>query len=303
MKILVAGGTGFIGPSLIAEFIAQGHAVVVLTRDSAAAGNALPAGVTMLEWDGRTVGTWGRVMGNVDAVVNLSGSSIAGGRWTTARKEIIRDSRVAPTRALVDAIRISDPRPRVLINLSAVGFYGARGGGLVTEGTPAGDDFLGTVCQVWENEARRAGSLGVRVVLPRLGVVLARGGGVLERMLIPFRMYVGGKLGSGRQWYPWIHRDDVINAVRFVLDDPDIHGPVNMVSPGLVRMEEFAVALGKVLGRPAWFPVPSVILKVLLGEMSGMILNGREVVPERLQQAGFTFRYPDLPAALHSILH
>jgi uncharacterized protein len=302
MRVLVAGGTGFIGPALIRSFLARGDSVVALVRNITSATKALPPEVHFVQWDGRTVGVWGRLMGNIDAVVNLSGASIGAGRWTRARKELIRESRIAPTRALIDAIRLSEVRPRVLVNASAVGYYGLTGEEAATEHSAAGTDFLGTVCQDWEKEADKGASLGVRVVLPRLGVVLAEGGGVLERMILPFRLFVGGRMGSGEQWYAWVHREDVVAAICFLLEHPTIEGPVNVVAPGGIRMQQFADELGRVLGRPSWFPVPSFALKLVLGEMSGLILHGRQIVPERLGKEGFRFKYSTLTSALRSIL-
>jgi uncharacterized protein len=301
VKILVAGGNGFIGPALISQFVARGDTVIALVRSVAAAQHLFPPEVPVAGWDGRTVGAWGNLMNGVDAVVNLSGASIAGARWTPARKELIRASRVAPTRALIEAMRAANPRPAVLLNVSAVGYYGMAGEGVVTEQSAPGTDFLGTVCQEWEKEARSAASLGVRVVLPRLGVVLASEGGALERMVLPYRLFAGGRIGSGQQWYPWVHRDDAIAVMLFLLDHAHIEGPINVVAPELVRMRELAAELGHVLGRPSWFPVPSFVLKTLLGEMAGMILNGRQILPERLQREGFPYRFPTLRTALASI--
>jgi uncharacterized protein len=302
MRVLVAGGTGFIGPALIRSLSARGDGVVALVRDIVSASKILPPEVQVVQWDGRTVGEWGTLISTIDAIVNLSGASIGAGRWTAARKTTLRVSRIAPTRALVDAIRASGVRPRVLVNASAVGYYGMTGEGVTTEQSAAGTDFLGVVCQEWEQEAQDAASLGVRVVLPRFAVVLAEGGGALERMILPFRLFVGGRLGSGKQWYPWVHRDDAVAAICFFLDRENIRGPVNVVAPGIVLMRQFADDLGRVLGRPSWLAVPSFVLKALFGEMSGLILYGRHIKPERLENEGFHFRHPALPSALRSIL-
>ena len=302
MRILVAGGTGFIGRALIRRLSAQGNEIVALVRDVADASSKFPPEVSVASWDGMTVGDWGHSMENADAVVNLSGASIGGGRWTPRRKALILQSRVAPTRALVEAMRASRHRPRVLINASAVGYYGMSGDDVVTEETPPGDDFLGTTCQQWEAEALSAAPLGVRVVLPRFGVVLAEGGGALDRMVLPFKMFIGGPLGSGSQWYPWVHRDDAIAAILHLLDHQEFEGALNVVSPESVNMRMFASELGRTLGRPSWIPVPSLVLRMILGEMSGIILQGRHIVPARLIEAVFPFKYPTLRRALRAIL-
>ena len=302
MRILVAGGRGFIGRALIRQLSAQGNEIVALVRDVAEATGMFPPEVTVRRWDGMTVGEWRLSLEDVDAVVNLSGAPIGGGRWTPRRKALILQSRVLPTRALVEAMRTSSRRPRVLINASAVGYYGVSGDDVVTEESPPGDDFLGTTCQQWEAEALSAAPLGVRVVLPRFGVVLAEGGGALDRMLLPFRMFIGGPLGSGNQWYPWVHRDDAIAVIPYLLDHPECEGGLNVVSPGSVNMRTFVGELGRALGRPSWMPVPSFVLRMLFGEMSGIILQGRHIIPARLLEAGFPFKYPTLRGALQAIL-
>jgi len=302
MRILVAGGTGFIGRALIRQLSAQGNEIAALVRDVADASGMFPPEVSVSLWDGMTVGEWGLSMENVDAVINLSGASIGGGRWTPRRKALILQSRVAPTRALVEAMKTSRRRPRVFLNASAVGFYGMSGEGVVTEESPPGDDFLSTTCQQWEAEALSAAPLGVRVVLPRFGVVLAEGGGALDRMVLPFRMFIGGPLGSGSQWYPWVHRDDAIAVILHLLDHQEFEGALNVVSPESANMRMFARELGRALGRPSWIPVPSLVLRTILGEMSGIILQGRHIVPARLLEAGFPFKYPTLRGALRAIL-
>lgn len=302
MKILVAGGTGFIGRALIRQLSARGDEIVALVRDVADASGKFPPEVTASRWDGITVGAWRLSLEDVDAVINLSGASIGGGRWTPRRKALILHSRVAPTRALVEAMRASRHRPRVLINASAVGYYGMSGDDVVTEESPPGDDFLGTTCRQWEAEALSAAPLGVRVVLPRFGVVLAEGGGALDRMLLTFRLFIGGPLGSGDQWYPWVHRDDAIAILLHLLDHQECKGGFNVVSPESVNMRTFAREVGRTLGRLSWMPVPSFMLRMLFGEMSGIILQGRHIIPGRLLEAGFHFKYPTLRGALQAIL-
>jgi len=302
MRILIAGGTGFIGSALIRELSSRGHEIVALVRESTAVPDLFPAGVQIQRWDGRTPGEWSHSMEEVDAVINLAGASIGGGRWTRRRKALILQSRIDAARALVAAMRTAVRRPGVLINASGVGYYGLSGEGIVTEENAPGDDFLGTTCRQSESEASAASVLGVRVVFPRFGVVLAQGGEALERMVFPFRMFVGGPLGSGEQWYPWVHRDDAVGAMAFLLTHQNIKGPVNGVSPDAVTMKTFARELGRVLGRPSWLPVPSFVLKALLGEMASLVLYGRRILPARLLEAGYAFKYPTLRGALESAL-
>jgi hypothetical protein len=302
MRILIAGGTGFIGSALIRELSSRGHEIVALVRESTAVPDLFPAGVQIQRWDGRTPGEWSHSMEEVNAVINLSGASLASRRWTRKRKVVITQSRIDATRALVAAMRTATRRPEVLVNASAVGYYGPSGEGIVTEENPPGDDFLGTTCRQWESEASAAASLGVRVVLPRFGVVLAQGGGALDRMLVLFRMFLGGPLGSGKQWYPWVHRADAVGALVFLLTHPEMEGPVNAVSPDMVTMKAFAEELGRVLGRPSWLSVPSFVLRTILGEMAGMVLEGRRILPVRLLEAEYVFKYPTLRAALEATL-
>jgi uncharacterized protein (TIGR01777 family) len=302
MRILVAGGTGFIGAALIQELSHSGHTVVALVRNMAASEGMFPPGTERALWDGRSQGAWRDHVATVDAVFNFSGASIGGGRWNQRRKKLIVESRVAPTRTLVDAMRASAHRPRVFINASAVGYYGVAGDDIVTEDSSPANDFLARTCQLWEAEALAASPLGVRVVLPRLGVVLAKGGGVLERLVVPFKLFVGGPLGTGRQWYPWVHRDDLLSALSYLLHHEGFEGGVNVVSPETVTMSTFARELGAALGRPSGITVPSFVLRAAFGEMAGIILEGRRIIPARLLAAGFAFKYPTLRAALTAIV-
>ncbi len=302
MNILIAGGTGFLGTALVRELLIRGDRVVALVRDPVVARRRLPPDVLIAQWDGKTSGDWTRHVGEADAVINLSGEPIAARRWTKGQKQRILQSRITPTRALVLAMTAGKQRPSVLINASAIGYYGFSEASPATEETPSASGFLGETCALWEQEALAARSAGIRVVLPRLGIVLGNDGGALQKMLLPFRLFVGGPIGSGAQWFPWVHRDDVIGALLFALDTPNLHGPVNCVAPESVRMDEFCRTLARVLARPSWLRVPGFVLRSLMGEMAGMILGGRRVLPGRLTGMGYHFAHPRLEGALRSIL-
>jgi uncharacterized protein (TIGR01777 family) len=299
MNVLVTGGTGFIGKALVERLGKENHHVFLLSRRAQALRTAY---VQAVLWDGRTIGPWVRWLEGVDAVVNLAGESIGAKRWTRRRKALLVDSRIEPTRAIVAAIGSAEKKPAVLVNASAVGYYGDVDSGEVTEMRPPGTDFLARLCERWEKEALKAEEYGVRVVRLRFGIVLETGGGALKKMMVPFRFFVGGPLGSGRQWLPWIHRDDVLGAILFCLANPDISGPVNVTSPDVVTMSEYTKALGKAMHRPAWARVPAFVLKVLLGEMAMTVVSGQRVVSRKLQDAGYTFRYPRLDEALTAIV-
>lgn len=307
MKIVIAGGTGFLGSPLAEVYAEEGHDVRVLTRGLPPGdsrhdpGTGMP-GVTRVGWrpqDGR--GPWTTAIDDADAVVNLSGESIAGGRWTPQRKAALRDSRIVSTRALADAIAASSSPPPVFISGSGVGFYGPAGDDAKTEDSPAGDDFLAHICEDWEQEARRAARSQTRIVFLRTGVVLERSGGALAKMIRPFRMFVGGPLGSGRQYMSWIHRLDWLEMVRWIVDTPAVSGPVNATAPHPVTNRQFSRALGRALRRPSLMPVPGFALKILLGEMGAMLLTGQRVLPAVAQKHRFHFRYPEIDQAFRGI--
>lgn len=300
MNIVVAGGTGFIGSSVVRLLSLQGHDVVVLTRNPEK--DTLTPDVQLVRWDGATQGDWVAQVRGADAVINLSGESIGAGRWTSSRKDRLLGSRVNSARALLEALRTGQKRPSVFINSSAVGYYGPVEEGEVTEDHAGGEGFLADLCLRWEQEAMAVGELGIRVVILRTGVVIGEGGGALDRMLLPFRLFAGGPIGTGKQWFPWVHRDDVAGVIVFALENPAVSGAVNVVAPGIVDMKRFCAALGAALSRPSWLPVPPLALRALLGEMSGMILTGQRAVPSKLLGLGYTFRYPELAPALASVV-
>jgi hypothetical protein len=241
-------------------------------------------------------------LSDVDAVVNLAGASIFSERWSEKRKAEIRASRVETTRLLVESLRNADPRPRVLVSASAIGYYGDRGDEEVDEDSSSGDDFLARVCVDWEAEAMKAVDAGVRVVIARFGLILGRGGGALGQMLPAFRNYVGGNIGSGRQWMSWVHIDDVTGFIEFALENDSVEGRFNLTAPNPVKNREFAKILGKVMHRPSIFPVPGFVLKLALGEFGEVLLTGQKVIPRRTLEAGYRFRYDDLEGALRDIL-
>jgi len=299
-KVILAGGSGLIGRALAADLVRAGAEVVVLTRSIGA--RRLPPGVRPVRWDGRTSTGWADESEGAAAVVNLAGENVADGRWTAARKRRLESSRVEPTRAIVEAFRAARVPPRALLQGSAVGFYGDGGETALDERSPRGDGFLPELSQRWEEASAPVEALGVRRVLLRTGLVLARGGGALAKMLLPFRFGLGGPLGGGRQWFPWLHLDDEIGAIRFLLERHDLAGAFNLVAPGSVRQGEFARALGRALHRPAIVPVPGAILRLALGEMAEVLLAGQRVRPTRLIDHGYRFSYPDLDGALADLV-
>lgn len=301
MNIVIAGGTGFIGGALVDALIARGDRLTLLTRDPAAAQARWGAKAAFALWDGRSDGDWIKTLDGADAVVNLSGASIADGRWTPPRKLVLIKSRIESTRALVSALSRAAKRPKVLVNASAVGFYGDASDGAATETSPQGRDFLAALCGQWEREALAAEPLGARVVLARFGVVLDRDGGALPKMALPFKLFAGGRLGDGRQAFPWIHRDDAVGALLFALGREDLSGPVNFVAPGGVDNRAFSAALGRALGRPSWAAVPPFVLKLALGEMSEMLLKGQNAVPKKLLAAGYEFKHETADSALGAV--
>jgi len=305
MRIVVTGGTGFIGRPLCQRLVELGHAVSALTRDPATARARLAPPVSVIGWQGSR-GATGELMtalGNAEVVINLAGAPIAQGRWTEQTKDRLRRSREGTTSALVAALAQLRARPVLLISASAIGYYGPRQDEPLREDAPSGAGFLASLCREWEAAARAAERLGVRVVLPRIGVVLGKNGGALARMLPVFRLGLGGPLGNGTQWLSWIHLDDLIELLLFLLDQA-VGGPVNATAPHPVTNEEFSRVLGQTLERPVWLRTPAFVLKLLLGQMAEeLLLTGQRVLPARAEAMGFRFRYPTLSEALHAILH
>lgn len=294
MRVVVTGGTGFLGRALVDALAGRGAEAVVVTRDPSRAG--FPPGARGIGWDGLATAVDG-----ADAVVNLAGETIAQ-RWTTAAKSRIVGSRAQAAERVGAALRASKSPPAVLVNASAVGFYGSRGDEELTEESPSGSGFLAETTLAWERAAREAVPDDVRLVLLRTGVVLDAAEGALARMLLPFRLGLGGPLGSGRQWMPWIHRDDLVALLLAALDDARYEGPVNGTAPGPVPMRVFAAALGRVLRRPAFAPAPAFAIRAAMGEMAALVLDGQRALPAKALALGFRFRFPDLEQALRDLL-
>ncbi len=302
MRVIITGGTGLIGRALAADLVAAGREVVVLSRDPQRVA-AMPDGVRLEKWDGRTAQGWGALADGAEAIVNLAGESIAGGRWTVARKRRIRESRLAAGAAVVEAVAAARRKPHIVVQASGAGYYGPRGDEIIPEATPPGTDFLGRLAVEWEASTASVEAMGVRRVVIRTGVVLSPEGGALPRLVLPFRFFIGGSLGSGRQWVPWIHIADEVRAIRFLMENNNAPGGAyNLVSPNPVTNAQLARALGRVLRRPSLIPVPAPALRLLLGEMADVLLTGQRAVPQRLLEAGFTFRFPELDAALTDLL-
>jgi uncharacterized protein (TIGR01777 family) len=301
MNILITGATGFVGRRLCEMLHQAGHTVRALSRDSVAAKQRVPLLKEVFPWNPLQELPPLQAFEGCDAVINLAGESIAG-RWTAPKKQLIRDSRVLGTKNLVNALAQLSSRPKVLISASAIGYYGDRGEETLTEDAAPGSDFLAQVCRDWENEALKAESLGMRVVRLRIGLVLGRGGGTLQALLPLFRVGLGGPLGSGRQWWSWIHRDDLCRLIVQILANESISGPVNATAPQPVRQKEFAQVLGRVLRRPAFLPTPAFALKIALGEFADGILASQRVLPRRAQEMGYRFQFEELEGALREIL-
>lgn len=308
MNIVVTGGTGFIGRPLCAELAQQGHVVTNLSRNPDKAREALPTTVHNLAWGTGDSGTWNDSIANADIVVHLAGESVGGQRWTEEFKARIRSSRIESTRLLVDAMLKASNPPTAFVCASAVGYYGDTGDAVVTEETGPGNDFLGRVCKEWEEEAQRAEASGCRVVRMRTGIVLGAGG-ALERMLrplplpvSPWKLGLGGPLGSGKQWMPWIHVEDTVGLYVWAIGNANVSGPVNVTAPGLVTNAEFSRLLGRAMHRPAVMPVPGFVLRALLGEFAESVLGGQRAVPAVAQNCGYAFRFPDLASALSDVL-
>jgi uncharacterized protein (TIGR01777 family) len=293
MNVLITGGRGFIGRSLSRKLRDSGYNVAITTREQSDSEEKL---------------TWNthdlippETMSRFTAVVNLVGDPVAPARWTEEKKERILSSRVKSTRALVDSMRSMNPKPNVFISASAIGYYGPHGDDYVTEDTPPASDFLADVCTQWEAEALKAEEMGIRVVLVRIGAVLESDGGALPTMAIPFKYFMGGPIGEGKQWFSWIHRDDVIGMLHLALENESVSGPLNATAPNPVTNREFSTALGRALHRPSCFTVPGFVIKLAFGELGSVMLTGQRVIPEKALKTGYRFKFSDVNDALRAI--
>ena len=302
MKIVIAGGTGFIGRPLCATLIQGGHRITVLTRHIGEVRHRPELPIQAVEWNARDSGPWEQVLEGADAVINLAGASIADARWTEVRKQLITDSRVLTTRLLVRALSRWSSKPATFISASGIGYYGACDDRVLDEGAARGEGFLADLCLAWESEALRAAEFGARVVTLRTGMVLEQDGGALPKMLLPFRLFAGGPIMPGSQWVSWIHRRDHIGLIQWALSTPTVSGPINAVAPEPVTMKMFCEVLGRVLHRPSWLPVPRFALNALLGELGTLMTTGQRVIPAKAMAGGYRFQYPTLEPALQAIL-
>ncbi len=305
MKVAIAGATGFVGSRLVERLQKEGMEVVILTRSASFAQKVFPStafpNVKVITYTPTASGSWQSAIASCDGVVNLAGEPIGEGRWTSERKQEILNSRKLVTQKIVEAIASANPKPNVLVNASAIGYYGTSETATFDETSPPGNDFLAQVCQAWEAEAQKVKEVGVRLVILRLGIVLGNGG-ALGKMITPFKLFAGGPIGNGQQWFSWIHVDDIVNLMLQTLTKSDMQGVYNATAPSPVRMAELSTTMGRVMNRPSWLPVPSFAIEALLGEGAMVVLEGQQVLPKRTQSIGFQYKYPSVEPALSQIL-
>lgn len=306
MRIIITGGSGLIGRQLTADLAQAGYQVVVLSRNPARV-QGMPPEVDVVQWDARTAEGWGVLAEGARAIVNLAGENLAGTgfipkRWTPERKDRILQSRLRAGEAVVQAVETAGQRPAVVVQSSGIGYYGHRGDEVLTEASPPGSDWLAQLAVQWEAVTAPVEGMGVRRVVIRTAGVFSDEGGVLPRTALPFRLFVGGPMGNGRQWVPWIHIEDEARAIRFLIESKRAAGPFNLVAPEVVTNRELSRVLGQVLHRPAFVPLPGFLLRLAFGEMADLLLKGQRAVPQRLEELGFSFRFGELRATLHDLL-
>ncbi len=305
MRVIITGGTGLIGSALAKNLAAAGHEVMSLSRDPAK--HTFPQGVRGVAWDSKTAAGWGHLADGADAIVNFAGAPIAGtglfpSRWTEERKRRIRQSRIDAGTAVTEAIATTTNKPKLVIQSSGIDYYGdVHSDKLITETSPNGSGFLADVTVDWENSTAAVEAMGVRRVIIRTGIVLSLESGALPITILPFKFFAGGPLGSGEQWWPWIHLDDEVRAIRFLLEDASASGPYNLCAPNPLKNKDFAKKIGQVMNRPAFFPTPAFALKLGLGEIAAIVLDGRRAIPQKLQSEGFQFKFPTAEAALRDL--
>ncbi|HSM56737.1 MAG TPA: TIGR01777 family oxidoreductase [Candidatus Sulfomarinibacteraceae bacterium] len=306
MHVIITGGSGLIGRALTNSLAGDGHEVIILSRAPGRLTD-LPQGVRAVGWDSRTADGWGHLADGATAIVNLAAENLAGdgffpSRWTAERKQRIRQSRLDAGRAVVQAVEQVENKPGVLVQASAVGYYGTHEDEVITEEHPPGDDFLAELCVEWEESTAAVKEMGVRQAIARTGLVLSTEDGSLPRVLLPYKLFVGGPFGNGQQWWSWIHLQDEVRAMRFLIDTEAAQGPFNLTAPEPLTNDQFGRTLGRVLGRPHYFPVPGFLMRALFGEVSMVVLEGQRVIPRRLQELGFDFNYEELQPALQDVL-
>lgn len=301
-KIIITGATGLIGRKLSQKLSEAGHQIVVFSRAASSAKNILQKEFTYIDWDYRKNDNWLESISSADAIIHLAGINLFSKRWNKKFKEEILSSRKETTKALVDAIKLSKRKPEVFVSASGVGYYGDCGDKLLDENSPAGNDFLAEVCKVWESEAAEVELAGVRRVSVRTGIVLSREDGALKKMLLPFKLLIGGPLGNGKQWFPWIHIDDIVGIYCHAIENQNLSGAVNAASPNICTMKEFATTLGKVLHRPSLFPVPELALKIAIGEAGKVVLMSQRVEVKKILDSGYKFKFEKLEEALRNLL-
>ena len=301
MKVAITGATGFVGSRLVEQLQARGHQPLILTRNRDAALKAFP-NLEVVAYTPTKSGAWQDAISGCDGIVHLAGEPIAESRWTAKQKQEILDSRQLSTQKIVEAIAKASSKPTVLVNASAIGFYGTSETAIFDENSASGSDFLAELCQKWEAQAEKVKDIGVRLVILRFGIVLGDGG-ALAKMIPAFKLFAGGPLGTGKQWFSWIHRDDLVNLIIEALTRSDLEGVLNATAPNPVRMSELCQTLGEVLNRPSWLPVPSFALEALLGEGAQVVLEGQQVLPKRTISSGFNYQYPTLKQALAEIVN
>ncbi len=305
MKVAITGATGFVGSRLVERLQKQGMKILVLTRNTASARRLFPANVypdvEIIAYTPTASGSWQNEIANCQGIVNLAGSPISEGRWTTERKQEILNSRKLTTQKIVEAIANSSTKPKVLVNASAIGYYGTSETATFDENSPSSNDFLSEVCQVWETEAQKVTDSNVRLVILRFGIVLGMGG-ALGKMITPFKLFAGGPIGSGEQWFSWIHLDDMVGLILYALTNSEMSGVYNGTAPKPVRMAELSTTMGKVMNRPSWLPVPAFAIEAMLGDGAVVALEGQKVLPKRTLESGFKYQYSDLEPALKEIL-
>ncbi|MCA9986105.1 MAG: TIGR01777 family oxidoreductase [Anaerolineales bacterium] len=307
MRVIVTGGSGMIGRALAPVLIKAGHELIILSRNPDKVSDP-PAGAQLVRWDAKTAENWGHLINGDTAIINLAGANLAGDgflptRWTEERRRLIRQSRLLSGQAVMAAIAAAPEKPAVLLQSSAIGYYGTdTGDKALVETDPPGDEFQAQLCVDWEASTAAAAGLGVRHVDLRTGIVLSTQEGALPRLLLPFKLFVGGPFGNGQQWWSWIHLDDEVKAIQFLLETETCHGAFNLTAPNPLRNKAFSRILGKVMGRPSLIPVPAFAMRAAFGEVAVVVVEGQKVVPDRLAKAGFEFSYPELEPALRDLI-